>query len=155
MGSVSGSGSYTGEDGTVYFEGDLSPGNSPASVSFESDLVLGSTMRLVMEIGGPTPGLQYDVVGFGGKTVLDGTLEVALLGGFMPQAGQEFDILNFDPASVTGHFDAVELPVLIKGLSWDTSGLYTQGAITVAPEPATLALMGLGLALGLGRKRRR
>ncbi len=154
FGSVSGSGPFTGT-GTVYFEGDLSPGSSPAEVSFESDMVLGTAARLLVEVGGTTSGTEYDVLDFGGRAVLNGTLEVALIEGFVPQAGERFDILNFDPALLAGAFDAVELPTLPSGLAWDRSSLYTQGVVAVVPEPATLALLGLGLAAWLRQKRLR
>lgn len=154
LGSVSGSGPFTGT-GTVYFEGDLSPGSSPAEVSFESDMVLGTAARLLVELGGTTPGTEYDVLDFGGRALLDGTLAIALIEGFVPQAGERFDILNFNPAALAGAFEAVELPTLPNGLVWDRSGLYTEGVIAVVPEPATLALLGLGLAVYLRQKRLR
>jgi T5SS/PEP-CTERM-associated repeat protein len=139
--------------GTVYMEGDLTPGRSPAAVLFEGDLVLGTAARLVAELGGTQPGSQYDTVGFGGRAALAGTLDVDLLGGFQPQAGQTFDILDFDPGDLSGRFSAFDLPDLGGGLSWDTSNLYTTGTITVIPEPTTLALLALGGALALLRRR--
>ncbi|HMP81030.1 MAG TPA: hypothetical protein PKD54_16355, partial [Pirellulaceae bacterium] len=51
LGEVTGAGSFTGT-GTVFFEGDLRPGNSPGVVSFGGDVVLGSTSRLLVELGG-------------------------------------------------------------------------------------------------------
>jgi T5SS/PEP-CTERM-associated repeat protein len=140
--------------GTLYVEGDLRPGHSPGAVTFEGDLVMGSGAALVAELAGTLPGSQYDTVTIGGLAALGGTLDVELLYGFQPQAGQTFDILNFDPASLASEFGAIDLPALGGGLSWDTSNLYTTGAIGVVPEPATLALVGLGVAVGLGRRRR-
>jgi hypothetical protein len=151
-------GTYNGGttgSGTVYIEGDLRPGHSPAAVTFEGDLVMGSGAALVAELGGTTPGSQYDTVTIGGQASLDGTLDVELLYGFRPQAGQTFDILNFDPANLAGSFDTINLPDLGGGLSWDTSNLYTTGSLGVVPEPATLTLVGLGLAASLLRSRRR
>ena len=149
---LSGTGSVSGT-GTVYIEGDLRPGHSPAEVAFDGDLALGGGATLVAELAGTAPGSQYDVVDVGGRLALAGTLDVKLLYGFRPHAGQTFDILNFDPAALSGKFDAVDLPNLGGGLSWDTSGLYTTGALGVVPEPATLALVILG-ALGALTKRR-
>jgi T5SS/PEP-CTERM-associated repeat protein len=148
-------GSYSGGStggGTVYMEGDLRPGHSPGAVEFEGDLVMGSGAALVAELAGTTAGSQYDVVDVGGSLALGGTLDVELLYGFQPQAGQTFDILNFDPASLSGEFAAIDLPDLGGGLAWDTSNLYTTGSIGVVPEPATLALAALG-ACGLLRRR--
>jgi len=106
----------------------------------------------VAELAGTTPGSQYDVLDVGGSLTLGGTLDVDLLYGFRPQAGQTFDILDFDPENLSGRFSAFDLPALGGGLSWDTSALYTSGAIGVVPEPATLALMGLGLLAVIRRK---
>jgi len=47
------------------------------------------------------------------------------------------------------------MPDLGGGLSWDTSNLYTTGAIGVVPEPATLALLTLGGLAILRRSRRK
>ena len=59
FGSVSGSGTFTGT-GTVNFEGDLSPGSSPAMVSFGGDVVFGADAMLQIELGGITPGSGHD-----------------------------------------------------------------------------------------------
>jgi hypothetical protein len=124
---LSGTGSFSGT-GTVYIEGDLRPGASPGEVA-------------------------YDVLDVGGTLGLAGTLDVDLLYGFRPQAGQTFDILDFDPANLAGTFDTINLPVLGGGLSWDTSNLYTTGSIGVVPEPASIAMLVAGLA-GVALRRR-
>lgn len=151
FGSVSGSGSYAGT-GTLYFEGDLRPGHSPAAIAFEGDVVFSDGGGLVAELGGATPGDAYDTVRFGGSATLDGTLDVVLINGFGPGAGDTFDILDFDLLRLAGGFDTVNLPALGSGLAWDTSALYTTGSLTVLPEPATLSLVALGL-LAAARRR--
>jgi hypothetical protein len=84
-------------------------------------------------------------------------LNVSLINAFAPTAGATFNL--FDAGAFTGTFNNVVLPVLNPGLTWDTSGLYTLGSLSVTgaavPEPATYAL-GLGLAgLGWAWSRRR
>jgi hypothetical protein len=59
---------------------------------------------------------------------------------------------------LSGTFSQVSLPALSNGLSWDTSNLYSNGTISVVPEPSTLALFAasaLGLAGYAWRKRKR
>jgi hypothetical protein len=126
FGSVSGSGTFTGT-GTVNFEGDLSPGSSPATVNFAGDVVLGPEATLQIELGGTTAGTQYDQIIVAGKLTLDGTLEINLINGFIPSAGQTFDILNW--GSLAGAFSALDLPTL-PGLTWNTAQL-TSGILSV------------------------
>jgi hypothetical protein len=97
-----------------------------------------------MELGGPTPGRDYDVLDVAGRVLLDGRLEVSLLGDFQPQAGQTLHL--FDWGTLAGTFEEVDWPSLGSGLAWDASGLYEAGRITVVPEPSALAVLGLGLA---------
>jgi hypothetical protein len=68
----------------------------------------------------------------------NGTLDVDLLDGFSPSAGQSYDILY---GSTTGSFAQMNLPALSNGLQWDTSNLDTTGTISVTPEPSTLVLL--------------
>jgi hypothetical protein len=127
FGSTNGSGSYTGT-GTVDFEGDLKPGNSPAAVSFAGDVVFGPDATLEMEIGGIAAGTQHDQINVAGKLTLDGTLKLSIINGFVPAAGQTFDLLNW--GSIAGAFTSLDLPI-IPGLAWNTSQ-FSAGIISVA-----------------------
>lgn len=149
---VSGSGTFGGT-GTAMFLGALSPGSSPGAMSFEGSVVLSSASTLEMELGGMLPG-NYDVIDVAGDLALDGILDVVLIDGFEPDIGNIFDILDFNPANLLGTFDTINLPELSGMLAWDTSPLYTIGQISVVPEPATVALLGLG-ALGLLHRRKK
>jgi hypothetical protein len=121
-------GSYNGGTtgtGTVYNEGDLRPGNSPAAVSFGGQLL--SDGRLWIELGGTARGSQYDALEVADKLTLGGTLNVALINGFQPAHNETFDILHF--GSRSGDF-AVK------------SGLDLGGRLTLIPQftPASLIL---------------
>ena len=72
----------------------MAPGASPAEVSFEGSLALADTNTLFIEIGGTTPGSQYDRLTIAGSASLDGTLDVSLINGFTPTGGQQFTILT-------------------------------------------------------------
>ena len=92
-GPVSGPGGFFGP-GTAQFNGGMAPARSPANVSFEGSLALADTNTLFIEIGGITPGSQYDRLTITGSASLDGTLNVSLINGFTPNGGQQFTILT-------------------------------------------------------------
>ncbi len=148
---VSGSGTFDGS-GTAMFLGALNPGHSPGVMSFETNVTLGSSSTLIMELAGLLAGEEYDVLDVGGIFALaDGTLDIELINLFVPQAGNVFDILDFD--HLHGAFGIINLPELPAGLAWDTSSLYTTGELGVIPEPATICLLGLGALSLISRKK--
>jgi len=107
-----GTGGTTGP-GTLDVLGTLSPGASPAEVSFGGDLNVG--VATLMELGGTETG-QFDRLVVGGTTTLAGTLDVQLIGGFTPTAGDMFEIIT--ATSVLGTFATETLPPLAGGLEW-------------------------------------
>ncbi len=147
-GPVSGAGDFLGR-GTVDFRGGYSPGASPASVEFQGDLKLSST--LTMELGGTTLGTGYDHLNVLGTATLGGALNVISFNGFSASLGQSFDLFDFK--SSNGQFSAINLPTLSGGLRWNTSRLYLDGSIQAVPEPASLLVLGLGGLAFLRRKR--
>ena len=127
FGAYSGAG-VTGS-GHVYFEDDVTPGASPAIATFETNVTLGSSARLIIEIGGTTPGPEYDQLNVIGALDADGTLEVQLIdagsGLFVPDFNQAFNILSF--SSCSGAFTEFDLPDLGATLMWHTSELTVTG----------------------------
>ena len=85
--------------------------------------------------------------------VLAGLLDVELIDGFTPQVGESFEVFD---GNISGTFSQLSLPALGNGLSWDTSDLYTNGTISVVPEPSTLVILAAGAIglVGYGRRRR-
>lgn len=69
-----------------------------------------------IKIGGAS-GNQYDQVAIGGAAMLDGTLNVSLIGAFMPAVGNSFTIMNY--GSLAGAFASMNLPPLSGGLNWN------------------------------------
>jgi len=150
---VSGSGGFGGF-GTVEFDGGYSPGNSPASVTLQGDMILGDTNDLTMELAGTTPGTGYDHLNVLGTAELGGNLNIVYYGGFSASLGQTFDLFDF--ATTTGSFASLSLPALGSGLVWNTSSLYSDGLISVqaVPEPASFVALALGGLVLLRRRRK-
>ena len=113
----------------VNFTGTFAPGLSPTSLVV-GNIGFANSSTLVMELGGTSPGSGYDQILSSGALGLDGALQIALINGFNPTAGQSFNL--FDWANVSGAFDSLSLPTLGGGLSWNTSQLYTTGVLSVS-----------------------
>jgi hypothetical protein len=79
-----------------------------------------------------------------------GTLNVSNISGTLV-ANDTFNL--FDWSNTSGTFGTINLPALDPGLSWDTGSLYTNGTITVIPEPNVAALLGGLGTLALLRRR--
>jgi T5SS/PEP-CTERM-associated repeat protein len=67
-----------------------------------------------------------------GNFTLGGNLNVSLLGGYSPEAGASFDILDWT-GTRNGTFRIVQLPPLSGRVKWNTSQLYTSGVLSVVP----------------------
>jgi len=128
FGTFGGTGGVTG-GGDVYMEADLTPGSSPASVSFDTNVHLGTAATTKIELGGTTPGTQFDQIHVAQTLSLGGTLQVSLINGFTPALSNTFDILDF--GTLTGNFSSIQLPALPGSLTWSTSQLLTTGVLSV------------------------
>jgi hypothetical protein len=117
FGDVSGSGTFP-LAGSVEFLGSVSPGNSPGLMSFGGNVSLDNASRLDIEIAGATKGGQYDTLVISGAATIAGALDVSLLTGFIPQAGNSFEILTA-AGGVIGTFSDTLLPRLSANLSWN------------------------------------
>jgi hypothetical protein len=137
---VSGAGSFTG---SLIFNGGFSPGNSP-TVQHLDWATFTENNTLTMELGGLLAGYDYDHLIANESLTFGGTLNVELLAGFIPTAGDLFDLFD---GTLLGQFDAINLPTL-AGVTWDTSALYTTGTLLATPEPSTLAML-VGMLAGL------
>ena len=154
FGAVSGAGPFTGT-GTVYFEGDLRPGNSPAVVTFSPQIVFSPSNVLTVELGGRVAGTGYDKLVFtntgASQLTWGGTLVIELINGFTPAAGDAFDVFDFDPARATGTFGAITVVtngLLPPGLAFDTSELHTTGILRVVSTTGTTFSQWAATALG-------
>jgi len=122
-GSATGSGPYTG-DGTVYFEGDLRPGNSPGTVSFDGAIVLSTTSTTQIELGGLTAGAQYDQVNIAGTANLNGALDLITLTPYTDPAtrGTADDFTIITAGSRSGTFSTVQYDGSTLAPDFETDG---------------------------------
>ena len=111
---LSGSGSIGGAV-NVRDGGTIAPGSSAGELTVDS-LTMQSDATLNIQIGGATPVTEHDVLNVTKTASLDGTFDVRLSGGFMPDIGDTFTVLTAD--NITGGFAAESLPFLENGLGW-------------------------------------
>jgi hypothetical protein len=91
--------------------------------------VISPTAGTTIEIAGTTKGAQYDSLTIAGAVSLSGALNVELINGFTPNAGQSFNILTA-ASGIDGTFDVTNLPALAGGLYFHLS--YTATTINVS-----------------------
>ena len=126
----------------------LAPGSgSPGTTTITENYLL-EEGEVQIELAGTAAGTQHDKVIVNGELDIGGLAElnVSLIDGFIPTAGDRFDIFDF--GSLTGAFDMVHLPWLGLGLAWDQSQLYTDGILAVLPAEGLEQALVVGLAAG-------
>ncbi|MCW5933626.1 MAG: hypothetical protein KIT45_04895 [Fimbriimonadia bacterium] len=109
-------------NGTVVLSNNaqLSPGNSPGTLTINGNYTQGPDNTYLVEIAGRSAG-QWDRVAVNGTSpngvaTLDGVLEVALLDGFQPQLGDRFIIMTH--RARVGKFSDWVLPNAPDGTRW-------------------------------------
>jgi hypothetical protein len=128
-GEVSGSGTVAGD--LVNQSATVAPGNSPGVLTIDGDYTQQLAGTLALEIAGLTAGEEYDRLVVNGDATIDGTVVIELIDGFIPQANDNFDVLDFNSFSGTPIFD-FSLSQLAGGLAWDTSQFSTDGRLCVS-----------------------
>jgi T5SS/PEP-CTERM-associated repeat protein len=87
--------------------GTIAPGFSAGQLTFTSNLVLGASSQLEMEIGG-TGASDYDQLIVFGSVTVAGTLAVAPINGFTPTPGDTFTLIDNQGADpIFGEFDGL------------------------------------------------
>lgn len=118
-GLLTGKGTLVGQ---VINSGATSPGTSTGVLAINGDYMQQATGRLSIELGGVDNSsplqAQFDQLLVFGHAALAGTLEVSLVGGFIPAIGDTFEILRATGGLTT--FDAFELPALPSNRTWST-----------------------------------
>jgi fibronectin-binding autotransporter adhesin len=164
-GAVLGGGGQT--SGNLVANGTVDPGqvgDLAGALAVNGNMSFNAGSTALFEIGG-TGAAQFDQLNATGTLAAGGTLQVSLTGGFVPVAGNMFDIMDFTTA--TGAF-ALSLPALPSGRAWSTASLLTSGTLSVVaaavpaggvvPEPGSVVLTALAAGVLLrqrgGRRRR-
>ena len=91
-GSLSGAGTI---NANASINGLFSPGSSPGIINISGDLILGPSSVTNIEIDGLTPGSGHDQVNVSGTATLDGTLNMTLIGAFVPGPTDVFTVMTF------------------------------------------------------------
>jgi hypothetical protein len=114
----------------------VAPGNGIGTLSLDGRFANGTDGTLEFELGGTTPGTQYDQLQVTGGAALGGTLAVSFadLGGgtFAPSVGNSFMLITASEG-VGGEFDQLLLP---GGFQWNVA--YNASGVV-------LSVVGLGV----------
>jgi fibronectin-binding autotransporter adhesin len=131
----------------------VAPGNSPGTLNINGSYAQAAGGILEMEFAGLGAG-QFDVLNVTGNATLDGLLTANL--SYNPIDGQEFTIIQ-TTNGITGNFSAVQTnyPSYTALFSvFNNNGILKFSAISVIPEPGTLALLLVGASAFAWRRRR-
>jgi autotransporter-associated beta strand protein len=128
--------------GEVNFEADVTPGFSPAAITFGGNVMFDSTSTLHIDIGGTTPGNSpnnHDQVNIVGVAALGGTLDLVPFNGFVPASNDKFVVMTY--SSENGTFAALTGTSPAPGLTYNAVYLPTSLVIlTTASGEKTWAV---------------
>ncbi len=136
-------------------------GDPSASIVVGGALTIGERARMLMQIGGPTPGTDFAPVVVEGVVTFDdadgeagaGRLKIRTLDGFEPMLGDFFDILFY--SGLEGGFESIVGLYISPGLRFEAEYLQDRLRLTVAEIPAPASAWSLMAGtLALMRRRR-
>ena len=127
-GTIGGSGFIVAPN--VVVNGNLSPGNSPGTLSVVGNLVLTGANSTIIEIASPT---NYDRIVVSGQATLGGTLNAVAYEGGTITPGARYDFLQ--AGSITGEFDSLIAPegLRVRFLNSGTVGTLLFGPGSYVP----------------------
>jgi hypothetical protein len=143
-GSLSGAGTIAGN---VSSGGSVRPGASPGIINITGNYTQTSTGALDIEIGGLAAGTQFDQLNISGTATLNGTLNIQLINGFVPNVGDAFQILSY--ASNVGTFATINGLIIGNAKKFQASynptnlTLDTVADSTEVPPPCVAVPSGL------------
>jgi hypothetical protein len=138
-------------NGNVFVAGGaVAPGNSPGTLTINGDFNLSPEGTLELEIGGLTPGSDFDQIVVNGNANLLGAIKVEAIDGFELKPGDMLELFQ-----VSGVFDDEPLELIAPpGLSAVSLGNGRFEITEAVPEPGSLLLAFIG-ATALAAYRRR
>jgi len=158
-------GSGTVESESVTNLGTIAPGFSAGALTFTSNLLLGSSSKLEMEIGG-TSLAAYDQLIVLGSVTVTGTLSITPINAFSPTPGNTFTLIDNQGANpIFGQFNGLTnnsfLDASANGLDAYFFIQYDGGTgndlvlTATIPEPSALLMMAIALGVSQCRKSKR
>lgn len=126
-GTLQGGGTINALSASLISNGAIRPGSSPGLLRVTGALAMGASSRTHVELGGTTAGAGFDRLAASGALSLGGSLELSLVNGFAPAAGQSFPILAGGPR--TGRFSSISGIALGGGLSLEPQ--YSDSAVVL------------------------
>jgi len=159
-GALVGSGTVASDSVTNL--GTIAPGFSAGSLTFTSNLVLGSSSKLEMEIGG-TSSSAYDQLTVLGNVTVTGTLSITPINAFSPTPGNTFTLIDNQGVNpIFGQFAGLTnnqfIDASANGLDAYFYIQYDGGSgndlllIATIPEPSALLMIAAAASLLLRRK---
>jgi hypothetical protein len=140
-GSLSGHGTISG---SVANAGDLYPGSTNGVLTITGNYT--QTGRLLTRLGGLTPGAQFNQLVVQGTSTLGGNLTVYLADGYLPAAGNVFEVVRAKTRA--GTFDATAGLVLGSelelGLSYGTTNVVLTTIQAAAGMPLGMQMIDCG-----------
>ena len=105
--------------------GVVTPGPGIGSTAIHGDYTQQSAAAIAVDIGGITPGVEYDIISVTGDASIDGELRLELVNGFLPDALDEFSVLG--ASSLSGLFDNVASGQRLETVDGDGSFVVNYG----------------------------
>jgi len=128
-GILGGTGTIVGNvDNTA---GTVAPGSSAGILTIDGNYAQGAAGTLAIEIGGTAPGTQHDQLVVTGDATLGGTLDVAMIGGYVPASTDTFTVVQTGGA-VSGTFSSTSYP---GALTLSTTYLPSSVTVTGSVPP--------------------
>jgi len=102
------------------------------------DYAQSSGGTLHIELGGPSPVSQHDVLIVSGAASVAGTFDLAIFGAYDPPIGAQFDVVT--ASSVTGTFTTIHPSGLAAGKAFEVT--YPPGKVRVTVVPRAVPMAG-------------